>query len=216
MRSVYILLALILCLSLTACGESAGNVGSPDTNVSGSAPSEVNQQQETLNPEYAATEEPVEETQPQDESPANKEVGLLYYESDEIIDKFFTDYNDVAELSIPANAIEAGNMGSKANVYIDDLSLEITNAGDYLAISMGCATENETTKLYVVYRDVILAMKSDVPVEEIQRSWNEIHESGYLVEDYDFEGISITYVPARELSTGTTSLRIDLEIPLNE
>ena len=90
-----------------------------------------------MNPEYAATEEPVEETQPQDESPANKEVGLLYYESDEIIDKFFTDYNDVAELSIPANEIEAGNMGTKANVYIDDLSLEITNAGDYLAISMG-------------------------------------------------------------------------------
>ena len=40
------------------------------------------------------------------------------------MDKFFTDYNAIAEVPIPADEIEKGNIRTKALVYIDDLSLE--------------------------------------------------------------------------------------------
>ena len=38
------------------------------------------------------------------------------------MDKFFTDYNAIAEVPIPADEIEKGNIRTKALVYIDDLS----------------------------------------------------------------------------------------------
>ena len=138
----------------------------------------------------------------------------MYFESDEVVDKFFTDYNAIAEVVIHAEEIEKGNIRTKALVYIDDLSLEIINATDFLFVSMSSSVENENTKLYAVFRDTIKAIREDIVEEDIQSAWNAIHESGYLVEDYDFNGISITYVPFKELSVGTSNLRVDLEFPL--
>lgn len=114
----------------------------------------------------------------------------------------------------PAEAIEKGNIRTKALIYIDDLNLEIINANDFLSISMSSSTENENTKLYSIFRDSILAMNTHISEDEIQTCWQTIHESSYMVEDYDFNGINVTYVPSKELSWGTSALRIDLEIPL--
>ena len=79
---------------------------------------------------------------------------------------------------------------------------------------MSSSVENEDTKLYAIFRDSIKAMSADTADEDIQFAWSTIHESGYLVEDYDFNGVSITYVPSKELSWGTSDLRVDLEFPL--
>ena len=181
MKKSCLLLILLLCLILSACGRN-----------SETSKVEDNQQQEevTLDPKP------------------------LYFESDEVVNKFFTDYNAIAEISISADEIEKGNIRTKALVYIDDLSLEIINTTDFLSVSMSSSVENEDTKLYAIFRDSIKAMIADTTDKDIQSAWNTIHESGYLVEDYDFNGVSITYVPSKELSWGTSDLRIDLKIPL--
>ena len=57
-------------------------------------------------------------------------------------------------------------------------------------------------------------MYPNVADDEISTAWNAIHETGYMVEDYDFNGIKITYVPSKELSWGTSALRVDLSFPL--
>lgn len=158
-----------------------------------------------------------EETAPTSESSSKPVENIsepLYFESDSIVDKFFNDYNSIAEIKIPADEIEKGNIRTKALVYIEDLSLEIINANDFLSISMGSSPENEFTTLYAVFRDSIKAMRADITDLDIQSAWDTIHESGYLVEDYAFNDISITYVPSKELSWGTSDPSIDLEIPL--
>ena len=137
-----------------------------------------------------------------------------YFESDEVVNKFLSDYNSGAEIVIPLEAIEKGNISTKALVYIDDLSLEVINAKDYLSVSMSSSVENEGTKLYSLFRDTIKATRENVAEEDIQSAWTAIHETGYLTENYDFQGISITYVPSKELSWGTSGLRVDLKIPL--
>lgn len=205
MKKFYLLLILSLCLILSACG---GNSDTPTNAEESNVPNNV-VVEETPNIEESPK---VEDNQQQEEVTSNPKP--LYFESDEIVDKFFTDYNAIAEVIIPAEEIEKGNIRTKALVYIDDLSLEIINASDFLSISMSSSVENEATTLYAIFRDTIKVMNSDTTDEDIQSAWNAIHESGYLVEDYDFNGVSITYVPSKELSWGTSDLRVDLEFPL--
>lgn len=204
MKKFYFLLILSFCIVFSSCGENK------DTQID---TEEINESdnvivEETLN---------IEETTNVDEGQQEEVIAdsaPIYFESDEVVDKFFNDYNSIAEVVIPAEEIEKGNIGTKALVYIDDLSLEIINASDFLSVSMSSSVENENTKLYAIFRDTIKAINSSATNENIQSVWNAIHESGYMVEDYDFNGVSITYVPSKEVSWGTSDLRIDLEIPL--
>lgn len=216
MKKFCLLMALVLCLALSACSGDADTPANMEgTNLSEETSFEDNQQQETVISESdTTTEAPLEEDQQQEETTMEQASDPLYFESDEVVDKFFADYNSIAEITISSEEIEKGNIRTKALVYIDDLSMEIINADDFLSISMSCSVENEATKLYAIYRDTIWAMRSEVSEDDIQLSWDAIHETGYLVEDYDFNGVSITYVPSKELSWGTSDLRIDLEIPL--
>lgn len=205
MKKFYLLLILSLCLILSACG---GNSDTPTNAEELNVPNNV-VVDETPNIEETPK---VEDNQQQEEVTPDPEP--LYFESDEIVDKFFTDYNAIAEVVIPTEEIEKGNIRTKALVYIDDLSLEVINASDFLSVSMSSSVENESTTLYAIFRDTIKAMSADTADEDIQSAWNAIHESGSLVEDYDFNGVSITYVPSKELSWGTSDLRVDLEFPL--
>lgn len=192
MKKIYLLLVVLMCFTLYGC----------DSNESISANvEESNAFENSVNVEIQQ-EEVIDNITPQ------------YFESDGVVDKFFSDYNAVAEVVIPAEAIKKGNIKTKAIVYVDDLSLEITNANDFLFVSMSSSVDNEDTKLYSVFRDVIKTMNIDTADEDIQSAWNGIHETGYLVENYDFKGIIITYVPSKNLSWGASALRVDLKIPL--
>ncbi len=135
----------------------------------------------------------------------------LYFETDEAVDKFFADYNTLAEISIPTDKIEKGNIKTKALVYIDDLNLEVVHANEFLSISMSASVENESTKLYAIFRDAIKTLKSNISDDTILSAWDKIHETGYLVKDYDCDGIGITYIPSQSPSQDT--VRIDLTFP---
>ena len=147
-------------------------------------------------------------------SSQSTEVVMEYFETDLIVNSFFVAYNAIAESPIDATEIEKGNIKTKALVYIDDFSMEVINAADFLSVSISVAPENEDTKLLSIFSSCIKAMYPNVADDEISTAWNAIHETGYMVEDYDFNGIKITYVPSKELSWGTSALRIDLSFPL--
>ena len=121
------------------------------------------------------------------------------------MDKFFTDYNAIAEVPIPADEIEKGNIRTKALVYIDDLSLEIINAPDSLSISMSSSVENEQTLLYSVFRDSILAVRAEVTEDEIKSAWDTIHES-----------VLASGVPSHILSGITDHFLSENREPINE
>lgn len=197
MRKINLLFAILsICILLAACG------GSDDTSANNDT-TETPIVDEAPEIKDAQTDEPLADPEPE----------WLYFESDEVVETFFVNYNAFAEVVIDANEIEQGNIRTKALVYIDDLSLEVINAGEYLAISMSSAPENEATTLYAIFRDTIKAMNETISEDDIKLAWNAIHESGYLVEDYDFNGMTITYVPSKELSWGTSDLRVDINIP---
>lgn len=193
MRKWNVVLMLVLCLMLTACGVNTSEAQSG-----------------------AMSEEKTESTEQEDASKtAATGSEVSYFKSDETVNKFFSDYNAFAETTIPADAIEKGNIKTKALVYMEDFDMEVINAGDFLSVSLSSSVENEGDILYPIFRDTILAVCADTEETDIQSAWNALHETGAYVESFDFSGISITYVPSKEMSWGTSDLRIDLNIPIN-
>lgn len=150
-----------------------------------------------------------------EEVETQEQEALEYFETDEVVNSFFANYNAIAEKPIEASEIEKGNIKTKALVYIDDFSMEVINTTDFLSVSISINPENENTELLSVFSSCIKAMNTTVSDDEIVNAWNAIHETGYMVEDYDFNGIEITYVPSKELSWGISELRIDLSFPID-
>ena len=132
----------------------------------------------------------------------------VLFGSDEVVNGFLIAYNSAAEIPVPAEEVERGNIKTKALVYMDDLSFEIIHAPEFLSVSFGADPENEETQLRAIFRDVIAAVRPEISEEDVGAAWEEIHETGYMVENYTLDDITITYVP--------TKARIDLRIPLNE
>lgn len=138
---------------------------------------------------------------------------LDYFESDVVVNDFFVNYNNVATNKIEAEIIEKGNIDTKALFYGDDFNLEVINNNEYLAISIESNPENEQTMMFAVFSDCIKA-QTDFSEDDIYNAWNDIHASGYLVENYEMKGLLITYVPSKELSWGVNNPRIDLKISI--
>ncbi|MBE6879177.1 MAG: hypothetical protein E7488_08500 [Ruminococcaceae bacterium] len=196
-KVIALVLALICVFGLAGCGTTDNEVSSKNETTNTMNVSEVQSEEET-----------------QEQEMQNTEVVMEYFETDLIVNNFFVAYNAIAESPIDVTEIEKGNIKTKALVYIDDFSMEVINAADFLSISISVDPENEDTKLLSIFSSCIKAMYPNVADDEISTAWNAIHETGYMVEDYDFNGIKITYVPSKELSWGTSALRIDLSFSL--
>ena len=197
-KLIALVLALSCVLGLAGCETTDNEVSSKDETSNATKASEVQ----------------CEEAETQEQETQSTEVVMEYFETDLIVNNFFVAYNAIAESPIAATEIEKGNIKTKALVYIDDFSMEVINAADFLSVSISVAPENEATKLLSIFSSCIKAMYPNVADDEISTAWNAIHKTGYMVEDYDFNGIKITYVPSKELSWGTSALRIDLSFPL--
>lgn len=199
-----IIFMLIGCLglSLVACGDSSENTTNTTETIS-----------DTTNTK--SDENNVEEIPNDEISNQEPEATLYYFKSDSTVNNFFTQYNAISENSISADEIKKGNIRTKALVYKDEFSLEVINVNDEtLAISIGAKPENEETVLFTEFSNCIKATNTTISDDEIISAWKAIHETGYMIEGYDFNGITITYIPSKELSWGTNNPRVDLTIPI--
>ena len=170
-RLIALVLALVCVVGLASCGTADNDVSSKD---------------ETSNTTSAS-----EEAETQGHETQSTEVVMEYFETDLIVNNFFVAYNAIAENPIDVTEIEKGNIKTKALVYIDDFSMEVINAADFLSVSISVAPENEDTQLLSIFSSCIKAMYPNVADDEISTAWNAIHETGYMVENYDFNGIKI-------------------------
>ena len=96
--------------------------------------------------------------------------------------------------------------------YPEGLSLEVINVDDeYYSVKIGGKPEGENTIMYEMFSNCMSGIAGFTD-EEVVEAWDVIHETGYMVEDYDYKGVVITYVPSVELSRGRSNLRVDLKI----
>lgn len=203
------LMILTLC---TSCIWACGNGDENKAEIKTITQTEIETNIETTEKIITnTTEENIATTTEKSET----ENELLYFDTDETINHFFENYNMISDTTINKADIEKGNIDEKALVYIDDFSMEVVNSKQgFLAVSISTSPENEETQLYNVFTNCIKSANKDLSNEEIETAWKEIHETGYMVEGYYLKGISITYIPYKELSKGHSDLRIDLNIPM--
>lgn len=190
-----ILAVIFLIMGLGSPSEGTSNNTNTNTNISQPEQNIINSQSQ------------------QEESSQVEENNIqsnVYFESDSIVNKFFADYNEIATIPISADMIEQGNIKTKALVYGDAFNLEVINSQQgTLFVSIGSTPENENTALFTIFSDCLKAKKSFTD-EEVLEVWNYLHESGYMVENYEYNGVVITYIPSVELSWGVNDPRIDL------
>lgn len=138
-----------------------------------------------------------------------------YFESDDLVNDFFEKYNAASAAPIDASEIEKGNIVTKALVYTDLFSMEVINSTrGFLSVSISADPENEDTALKNVFFGCLKAMDESLGDEDISDAWEAIHESGYMVEGHDLDGITISYIPYAELSRGHSELRVDFTFPV--
>lgn len=201
MKKGYIVLLLML-FCLVSCGKSGGE-------------SKITNTPEVTENVIAITEtEKPEEEKEQEES--TKEPELLYFQYDKEIDAFFTEYNSISKNKFKEDQISKGNVRTKANARNKKLSLEIAHVNDfdkpYIEVSIYSNYKDEDTVLYNAFVDVMKVECKDLSKKKIKKAWDKIHKSGYMVEDYDFNGINISYVSHIDTQEYSEP-RIDLIFP---
>ena len=138
-KLIALVLALICVFGLAGCGTTDNEVSSKDETSNTVNVSEVQS----------------EEAETQEQETQSTGVVMEYFETDLIVNNFFVAYNAIAESPIDVTEIEKGNIKTKALVYIDDFSMEVINAADFLSVSISVAPENEDTKLLSIFSSCI-------------------------------------------------------------
>ena len=191
-------ICVVVTIGLVALGICSDK--EPDTNI----PEITTASQDT-------TTENVQETTPEE---TTEEPELVYFETDEIVNDFFVKYNVVSNNPIEAENISKGNIRTKACISNELYYMEVINATEFLSVSISMEPENE----YTVLKEIFTTCLSihNVDSESIEKAWNDIHSTGYMVQNYSgIENVSIDYSPSVKQSWGYTDLQMELIFELS-
>ncbi len=173
-----------------------------------SAPKSNNKQEETGKSQQEAYTITTESEKESDK----KETELLYA-SDEVVNNFITEYNKISKS--PLENIEEGNIRTKYFASSYGYSLEILNAADTEKIfvrinATAAAFEEGLVGMRDVFHDVVKVIDPILSNNEIYEYFDNLVKNEYMVKNDPFGNIEVTYIPAKELSSGFSRGRIDL------
>ena len=138
----------------------------------------------------------------------------VIYAEDTVVNRFITEFNQNSAYEI--TDISKGNIRTKYFGYANGRYLEMINANGAaaeafsLTINGGQETADKQT-MYEVFREAVKVLDPAITDEMIDTALAEFDNRDVLIEGYTIgDGITITYVPIKELSYGKTSCRIDI------
>ena len=180
MKKRSIIVALAMCLCLCSCAESepvlveTPPVGDASTSVS----------------EVLDAEEPEEEEQ----EPA------LFEERH--INELLENYNAIAEYKIPPEKIEKGNIKTKANIYFEEMDIEIVYSSDGFVSVNICDRQEPDETMYPIFRDFVIAVNSELTEDDVKQAWSDIQNEFFEIDygntgnrnTYELGGMQIAYI----------------------
>lgn len=138
----------------------------------------------------------------------------VIYAEDTVVNRFITEFNQNSAYEI--TDISKGNIRTKYFGYANGRYLEMINANGAaaeafsLTINGGQETADKQT-MYEVFREAVKVLDPAITDEMIDTALAEFDNRDVLIEGYTIgDGITITYVPIKEMSYGKTSCRIDI------
>lgn len=137
----------------------------------------------------------------------------IFYDKDEIVNYFITEYNK--KEIVPIVNIEQGNIKSKAFGYIGETRIEMLNAYDAAAESFnikiyGGNTDEKTELMFETFKKIVGILDPNITKDEIENTIATWKENNVLVENEKIGTLTITFVPSIELSYGRNDSRIDI------
>lgn len=154
----------------------------------------------------------------EDETKADETVvEEKFYEGDDVVNCFITDYNSKEEVKI--TDIKKGNIRQKAYAYIGDVYIEMLDsysaaAENYNMSIYGGNTDEATDAMFEVFKKVANVLDPNLTEEQIEEAVSSWRSGDVLVENGTLGELTITYVPSKELSTGRNDSRIDVSSPV--
>ncbi len=200
-RYAIIAIAWIVYIAIGASG------GGEKEEVAGNTTAVIESEQatETID-EATATEQ---ETSEESETAVNQ-----YYENDDVVNEFISAFNEKYPESAITDA-EQGNIKQKAYGHIDGVRVEMLNsygaaAENYNMSVYGGNTDEATEAMFEAFEKVVTVLNPDLSDEQVNELMTYLTSQEYMVEDYEYEGLVITYVPSKELSYGKNDSRLDI------
>lgn len=147
------------------------------------------------------------------EKESDKKETEFMYASDEVVNKFITEYNKISKS--PLKNIEKGNIRTKYFASSYGYSLELLNAADTKKIlvkinATAAAFEEGLVGMREVFHDVVKVIDPNLSDDEIYVYFDNLVKNEYMVEDDSFGNIEVKYIPNKKLSSGYSRGRIDL------
>ena len=139
------------------------------------------------------------------------------YSDDVVVNDFFEKFNSISSHPVAASDIQRGNIRTKALIYTDIFNMEIVNSTQgNCYISISSSPEDENTILNELFGDCLKVVDVSLSDDDIASAWDALHKTGYMVDGYVLNDITISYIPYVELSKGHSNLRIDISFPVNQ
>lgn len=195
-------------------------IGMSGNNETDIPQNDIPSQTESVEGEQATDNFPTENTtavEPTDSSSTEDnqtEDNTVSYAEDEVVNRFILEFNELSPFEI--TDISKGNIRTKYFGYANGRYLEIINANDAGAEAF-CLTINggqedaDKQSMYEVFREAVKVLDPSITDDMIDAAIAEFNNKDVLIEGCVLgEGITITFVPIKELSYGITSCRIDI------
>lgn len=142
-----------------------------------------------------------------------EEAAITYFKPDKGLNRFFTNYNQLAEYPFEPEQIRQGNVRTKALVSTGDLYVELVNSQNGLDILIDDGPE-ESEALYSVFRDFLKVMDDSLSDEQIEQAWIDIKEIGtrYLYDgSYTLNKLRMNYSDVE--FRGTRQVKVNIYGP---
>ena len=142
-----------------------------------------------------------------------EEAAITYFKPDKGLNRFFTNYNQLAEYPFEPEQIRQGNVRTKALVSTGDLYVELVNSQNGLDILIDDGPE-ESEALYSVFRDFLKVMDDSLSDEQIEQAWIDIKEIGtrYLYDgSYTLNKLRMNYSDVE--FQGTRQVKVNIYGP---
>lgn len=130
-----------------------------------------------------------------------------YYENDEVVNQFISNYNDIS--SSPFSDIKKGNVNEKCFANSYGYYCELLHAADTdkIVVKINETYDNYTgiAKMRDVFHDTVLSIDSNLTDDEIYAFFDELVEENAHVERTYLGKTAIEFKPEAELSDGNYS-----------
>lgn len=138
----------------------------------------------------------------------------VYYAEDEMVNRFISDFNEQSDFEI--TDISKGNVktkyfGSANGRYLEMVNAGATEANAFCLTINGGQEDADKQSMYEVFRESIKVLAPSITNDMIDDAISEFNTKDVLIEGYVLgDGITVTFVPAKELSYGKSACRIDI------